>query len=153
MDDIKDVVQSYRLMQLQLGNYFKFLKDNPHLYEGVADTFIDLIKSPEVGFSVSEVETLIKMDEMFSLLEPADLPSHHAMKLMVNKKVDMDLLESAQTLSITDFKELLKDKELGTQDRTYRYEVIKRALESNSIKKVYGEELEEAIKTLKNDGG
>lgn len=152
MEKIKLLAQAYRILLIELGEEFKAQKQEGG-YEGFADTFIDMVKSPEIGFTVSEVETLIKIYDMFCMLEPDDLPSHHAMKLMVNKKVDMNLLESAKTLSVTDFKELLKDKELGTQDRTYRYEVIKRALESNSIKKVYGEELEEAIKTLKNDGG
>jgi hypothetical protein len=52
-------------------------------------------------------------------------------------------------LSVTDFKEKIKDEELGTQERTYKYEVIKRSLETGSIKKVYGEELEQAVKQLK----
>lgn len=152
MEDIKTVALGYRRILLQLGEYMKMLKNNPERYDGFADSFIDLVKSPEVGFTVSEAETLIKMYDMFGMLDMQDLPSHNAMKLMVNKKVDMDLLESAKTLSVTDFKELLKDDELGTQDRTYKYEVIKRVVESGSIKKVYGEELQEAIKQLKEDG-
>ena len=95
--------------------------------------------------------TLIKMYDMFCLLEQNDLPSHNAMKLMVTKKVDMDLLHSAQTLSLSDFKELIKDHEIGTQDRTYKYEIVKRCVETNNISRVYGEELEEAIKTIKNE--
>lgn len=150
MEDIKLVAQGYRKILLELGNYFLFFKDNPDAYDGYADSFVDLIKSPEIGFSVSEVETLIKMYQMFGMLTPEDLPSHHAMKIMVNKKVDMNLLESAKTLSVTDFKELVKDEEIGTQERTYTYEVIKRIKETGGIKRVYGEELEEAIKNLKN---
>ena len=146
MDDIKLLTKAYRVFLLELGAAFEQMKENK-TYEGFADTFIDAVKSPEIGFSVSEAETLIKMWNMFCLLERDDLPSHNAMKLMVSKKVDMDLLESAQTLSLTDFKELLKDKELGTQDRTYTYEIIKRA-NSGSIKRVYGEEIEEALKQL-----
>jgi hypothetical protein len=141
---------AYRQFLIELGEQFQIMKDNK-TYEGFADTFIDAVKSPEIGFTPAEAESFIKMFEMFGLLKAEDLPSHHAMKLMTAKKVDMALLESAQTLSVTDFKELLKDKELGTQDRTYKYEVIKRSVESGSIKKVYGEELEEAIKTLKNE--
>lgn len=142
-----ELIQAYRLFLIELGDYFNKIKEDGS-YEGFADTFIDFVKSPEIGFTVNEAETLIKMYKMFGLLEPHDLPSHHAMRIMVNKKVDMDLLESAQTLSVTDFKESIKDKELGTQDRTYRYEVIKRSVETGSIKRVYGEELEEALSTL-----
>lgn len=149
MENIIILAQAYRKFLLELGQEFKVIRDEGG-YEGFADSFIDLIKSPEVGFTSAEVQTLIKMYDMFCLLEVDELPNHHAMKLMVTKKVDMDLLESAQTLSVTDFKELLKDKELNTQDRTYRYEIIKRAVESGSIKKVYGEELEQAIKEIKN---
>lgn len=150
MLNIQLLAQAYRKFLLELGQEFKTLKEEGG-YEWFADTFIDLVKSPEVGFTSSEVQTLIKMYDMFSLLEADQLPNHHAMKLMVTKKVDMDLLESAQTLSVTDFKELLKDKELNTQDRTYKYEIIKRAVESGSIKRVYGEELEEALKQIQED--
>lgn len=150
MYTILELVKAYRKFLLDLGQEFKAIQDEGG-YEGFADSFIDLVKSPEVGFTPAEVQTLIKMYDKFCLLEVDELPNHHAMKLMVNKKVDMDLLESAQTLSITDFKELLKDKELKTQDRTYKYEVIKRAVESGSIRRVYGEELEEAIKILRNE--
>ena len=127
---------------------FSDVKDS-EAYGGFADNFIDFCKSPEIGFNPAEAEALIKMYDKFCLLEPDQLPNHHAMKLMSTKDVDMALLESAQTLSTTDFKELLSDKKLKTQDRTYKYEVIKRAVETGSIKKVYGEELEEAIKQLK----
>jgi hypothetical protein len=150
MDNILNLAKAYRKFLLELGQEFKVIKEEGG-YEGFADSFIDLVKSPEVGFTSAEVQTLIKMYDMFCLLEVDELPSHHAMKLMVNKKVDMDLLESAQTLSVTDFKELLKDKELKTQDRTYKYEVIRRTVESGSINRVYGEELEEAIKIINND--
>ena len=149
MDDIKLLARAYRVFLLELGAAFAHMKENKS-YEGFADTFIDAVKSPELGFSVSEAETLIKMWDLFCLLDEDDLPSHHAMKLMVNKKVDMELLESANTLSLTDFKELLKDKELGTQDRTYKYEIVKRCVETNNISRVYGEELEEAIKNINN---
>jgi hypothetical protein len=149
MDNIINLTRAYRQFLLELGQEFKAIRDEGG-YEGFADSFIDLVKSPEVGFTSAEVQTLIKMYDMFCLLEVDELPNHHSMKLMVNKKVDMDLLESAQTLSVTDFKELLKDKELKTQDRTYKYEIIKRSVESGSIKRVYDEELEEAIKQLTN---
>jgi len=148
MDNIILLARAYRSFLIELGTAFKELKDD-ELYNGFSDTFIDAVKSPEIGFTPSEAEGLIKLAKKFSLLEPDDLPNHHAMKIMASKEVDMNLLESAQTLSVTDFKELLKDKELKTQERTYKYEVIKRSLESGSIKKVYGEELEQAVKQLK----
>lgn len=151
MENVLLLSRAYRAFIVELGQAFRELKSSKS-YDGFSETFIDAVKSPEVGFSVSEVETLIKIADMFELLGVDDLPSHHAMKLMVNKKVNMDLLESAKTLSVTDFKESIKDDELGTQDRTYKYEVIKRVVESGSIKKVYGEELQEAIKQLKEDG-
>ena len=141
------LAQAYRLFLIELGEAFKRCRDNG-LYKGKADTFIDYIKSPEIGFSVSEVQTLIKMYDMFCLLEAEDLPSHHAMKIMATRKVDMSMLDAANTLSVTDFKESLKDNELGTQDRTYRYEIIKRSIESGSINKVYGDEIKDALKVL-----
>lgn len=141
---------AYRQMLLELGEEFKRVKEEKQ-YEGFADSFIDFVKSPEIGFTPAEAEALIKMYDMFCLLDVHDLPNHHAMKIMATKKVDMGLLESAQTLSVSDFKESVKDKELDTQDRTYRYEVVKRTVESGNIKKVYGEELEEAIKQLENE--
>lgn len=152
MENIKLLAQAYRRFLLELGKEFQRIQENES-YNGYADTFIDMVKSPEIGFTPSEVQTLIKMYTMFGLLEPEDLPNHHAMKIMVSKKVDMNVLDAANTLSVTDFKESLKDTELGTQDRTYRYEIIKRAIESGSIKKVYGEELDEAIKLIKENGG
>lgn len=147
MNDIKNLTQAYRKFLLELGREFKHLKESKD-YEGYAETFIDMVKSPDIGFNVAEAETLIKMYDMFCLLEPEELPSHHSMRLMVNKKVDMDMLESARVLSVTDFKESVKDKELSTQDRTYRYEIIKRTIESGSINKVYGEELEIAVSQI-----
>lgn len=147
MDEIQILSKAYRQFLVELGQVFRRIRDNDE-YEGFADTFIDLVKSPEVGFTKSEVDNLIKIADMFEMLSVDDLPSHHAMKAMVNKKVDMSLLESAQTLSVTDFKELIKDQELGTQERTYEYEVIKRAKESGSIKRVFGEELQTAMESL-----
>lgn len=147
MENIILLAQAYRKFLLELGKEFKYLQEHG-TYSGFAESFIDLIKSPEVGFSVAEVKSLMQMHDMFCLLSPEDLPSHHAMKIMATKKVDMDLLESAKTLSVSDFKESIKDKELGTQDRTYTYEIIKRAKESGSIKKVYGDEIEIALKEL-----
>ena len=152
MENIILLAQAYRMFLVQLGMEFKILKDK-ELYNGYADTFIDAIKSPEIGFTNAEVQTLIKMNNMFGLLEPEDLPSHHCMKLMVNKKVDMDLLEAAKTLSVTDFKESIKDKELNTQERTYKYELIKRVVETGNIKKVYGDEIAEGLKQIQQDAG
>jgi hypothetical protein len=150
MENVLLLAKAYRQFLLELGEAFKCLKDDKS-YEGFAETFIDAVKSPEVGFSVHEVNTLIKMYNKFSCLPVDELPSHHSMKLMVNKEVDMELLESAKTLSVTDFKESLKDKELGTQERTYRYEIIKRVVETGNINKVYGEEKEIAIEILNSE--
>lgn len=150
MNDIILLARAYRAFLIELGTAFEKLKEE-ELYTGFADTFIDAVKSPEIGFTPTEANGLIKLAQKFSLLELDELPSHHAMKLMASKDVDMELLESAKTLSVTDFKELLSDKKLGTQERTYKYEIIKRAVETGSIKKVYGEELEEAVEQLRNN--
>jgi len=147
MNDIIILARAYRQFLLELGEEFARLKQDKG-YEGFADTFVDMVKSPEIGFMTAEVNALMKMHKMFALLEPQDLPSHHAMKLMVNKGVDMELLGDANTLSVTDFKEKIKDEETGNQDRTYTYEVIKRCNETGNIKRVYDEEKEEAIKQL-----
>lgn len=112
MQNVLLLSRAYRQFIIELGQAFKELQDTGG-YEGFADTFIDAIKSPEVGFTKSEVDTLVKISTLFGLLGVDDLPSHHCMKLMVNKKVDMDLLEAANTLSLTDFKELIKDHEIG----------------------------------------
>lgn len=142
-----DLSTAYRTFLLELGQTFKEVKET-EAYDGFADTFIDTVKSPEVGFTVAEANTLMKMYDKFCMLETADLPSHHSMKLLLKYPVDMEQLEAAKTLSVTDFKESLKDTEIGTQERTYKYEVIKRVVETGNIKRVYGEELEEAIKTI-----
>lgn len=149
METIKELATAYRKFLIELGQEFERVKDD-RLYEGYADNFIDAVKSPEIGFSPSEAETLIKMSRMFGLLELNDLPSHNNMKLMVNKEVHMELLKDAQVLSTTDFKEKIKDEQTGTQERTYTYEVIKRCNETGNIKRVYDEEKEEAIKSLVN---
>jgi len=150
MQNLQLLARAYRVFLLELGEAFKEVKESDG-YIGFADTFIDAVKSPEIGFSVAEANSLMKMHDKFCMLEEHDLPSHHAMKIMASKAVDMDMLASAQTLSVTDFKELLQDKKLDTQERTYKYEVIKRAVETGSIKRVYGEELEEALKTIKDE--
>jgi len=142
------LARQYRQFQLALGDAFKYAKENK-IYEGYADSFIDMLKSPEIGFTNSEALTLIKMYDMFSLLEATELPSHHSMKLMVNKKVDMELLAQAQTLSVTDFKESIKDEETGSQERTYTYEIIKRN-ETGNIKRVYEEEILEGLKQIQD---
>ncbi len=147
MQDLLTLAQAYRKFLIELGGVFTAVQDMK-LYEGFADNFIDAVKSPEVGFTPSEVNTLMKMYDKFCMLDAEDLPSHHAMKLMVNKNVDMNLLESAKTLSVTDFKEAIKDKEIQTQDRTYKYEIIKRTVETGNIKKVYGDEIEVALAEL-----
>ena len=148
MDDIKNLVKAYRSFIIEIGQELEAIKDEKK-YDGYADNWIDFCKSPEIGFTPNEADTLIKISRMFGLLEVDDLPSFNNMKLMVNKAVDMDLLESAQTLNTTDFKELIKDEEIGTQERTYTYEIIKRCNETGNIKRVYEEEREEAIKKLK----
>lgn len=149
MDNIIGLTKAYRQFLLELGFTFKLLKEI-RSYEGFADTFIDAVKAPEVGFTPHEAETLIKMYNKFCLLDPDDLPSHHSMKHMITKDVNMAQLEAAQTLSVTDFKESVKDEEIGTQERTYKYEIIKRVVETGGIKRVYGEELEDAIKIINN---
>jgi hypothetical protein len=149
MDTLKLLATAYRQFLLGLGQEFKRVRDEKD-YEGFADTFIDAVKSPEIGFTVAEVNALIKMYDRFSLLEAEDLPSHHAMKLMVGRAVDMALLEDAKTLSLSDFKERIKDDELKSQDRTYRYEIMKRTVETGNLSKVYGEELEEAKRLIAN---
>ena len=147
MDTLKELAVAYRKFLLELGAEFAAVKQSGD-YDGYADNFIDAVKSPEIGFNPSEVDGLIKMSHMFGLLEPDDLPSHHNMKLMVNKKVDMELLESAQTLTPTDFKEFIRDEQDGTQERTYSYEIIKRCNETGNIKRVYDDEKVEALKKL-----
>lgn len=149
METLKELSVAYRKFLLELGQELKAVKEDKS-YEGFADNFIDCVKSPEIGFNPSEANTLIKMYDMFCLLEPNDLPSHNNMRLMVNKSVDMDLLHDAQTLTTTDFKEKIKDEETGTQERTYTYEVIKRCNETGNIKRVYEDELPEAINSLTN---
>lgn len=150
MQDIITLARAYRQFLVELGAEFKRVRDEEH-YKGFADTFLDAVKSPEVGFTVGEVNNLIKISEVFGLLDIDDLPNHHAMKIIANRKVDMELLTDANSLSVSDFKELIKDRELGSQQRTYRYEVVKRTVETGNIAKVYGEELEEAIKQIKNE--
>ena len=147
MNDIIMLARAYRGFLLELGAEFARVK-NENKYDGVADSFVDAVKSPEVGFTMAEVNAMMKMYSMFCMLPVEDLPSHHSMKLMVNKHVNMDLLKDAQTLSVTDFKEKIKDEETGTQDRTYTYEIIKRCNETGNIKRVYDEELEEAKKQV-----
>ena len=149
MDTLKELSIAYRKFLLEMGQEFKRVKERKS-YEGFADTFIDCVKSPEIGFNPSEVNTLIKMYDKFMLLEPEDLPSHNNMKLMVNKAVDMELLADAQTLTTTDFKEKVKDDETGTQERTYSYEIIKRCNETGNIKRVYEEELPVALDSINN---
>tara|TARA_R100001086_G_C11848217_1_gene261012 strand:+ start:2779 stop:3228 length:450 start_codon:yes stop_codon:yes gene_type:complete len=147
METLIELSKAYRLFLVELGQEFARVKEE-EAYEGFADTFVDAVKSPEIGFNTAEVNTMMKMADMFGLLTPDDLPSHHNMKLMISKKVDMDLLEQAQTLTPTDFKELLKDEETGSTERTYQYEVIKRCVETGNIKRVYDDEKEEALKQL-----
>lgn len=149
MDGFIPLAKAYRLFLIELGQELRDIK-NRKSYEGFADTFIDAVKSPEVGFTPHEAETLIKMATKFEMLEPDDLPSHHAMKVMTSKNVDMDLLESAKTLSVTDFKELVKDEETGTQERTYKYEIIKRVVETGNIKRVLEDEIPDALNQLQN---
>lgn len=149
MDNIILLATAYRKFLLELGEEFTRVKQEK-LYEGYADTFIDAVKSPEIGFSVAEANTLVGMYQLFALLPPEELPSHHSMKLMVNKKVNMDLLKDAQTLSVTDFKEKIKDDETGTQERTYSYEIIKRCNETGNIKRVYDDEVKDALVELNN---
>jgi hypothetical protein len=153
MNNLQALARAYRQFLLELGEEFKKVKEEK-LYDGHSETFIDCVKSPDIGFTTSEVNTLIKMYDKFCLLEIDDLPSHHAMKIMVNKNVDMDLLTDAQNLSVTDFKERIKDEETGNQDRTYKYEVIARVQETGNIKRVYEETKEEAVsKILEEDFG
>lgn len=153
MQTLLELSRAYRAFMVELGQELKRVRDE-ELYEGFADTYIDLVKSPEIGLTKSESDMLIRISDMFGLLDVDDLPSYHAMKLMVNKKVDMDLLEAANTLSLTDFKELIKDHEIGTQQRTYKYEIIRRVKETGNINRIYAETKEEAIsEILKEDFG
>ena len=149
MDDIKLLAQAYRLFLIELGQEFERIKTEK-AYEGFAETFIDAIKSPEIGFTVSEVDSLIKISNLFWGADREDLPSHNIMKLMATKNISLDMLNSAKTLSLSDFKELVKDSETGTQNRTYKYEIVKRCIETNNISRVYGDELQEALKTINN---
>ena len=147
MDSLIELIKAFRSFHIAIGEEFTLIKETEG-YEGFADSFIDMVKSPEIGFNTAEVNALMKMGNMFGHLDAEDLPSHHSMKLMVNKELDMNSLEDALALSVTDFKESIKDKEIGTQERTYKYEIITRVVETGNIKRVYGEEKDKAIKEL-----
>lgn len=146
-------VDAYKLATEYLGRTLLAAKGyyKEMIGEGI-NTFPDFLAQPEVGLSATDAKHLILLVEWLDAtglrLEELNLATA---RFCASKGIlDPELFEDMKTLSVKDFKErhyeVKKGLELGEDERTYTYLVMKKCNETGNLSRVYVEE--ELIKDL-----
>lgn len=138
---------------VMMGEVLSALKHNDTFREAVGegyDTWQAYLAQPEIGLSVSEANRLIQIYETFVLkfrLDPerlANVPLKNLHYLLPIVK-DMDdesevdaLVNDAASLSQRDFRERIQDLKSDSGLRTYEFVLMKKCIETGSMRKVHG---------------
>lgn len=136
------------------GELLKNLKENKLFKKAIGDgvdTWVDYLKQPEIGLSVSEANRFMQLYEVFmenygfTSEELSGVPIKALHYLLPKIKAEdwdyekvEELLRIAQHTSLKDFKEQFFDtvtEEKG--ERTYTYLVMKKCNETGTMEKVH----------------
>lgn len=148
--DLQSLVKSHAKNEVRLGEYLYNLKLNGLYKKAVGEginTWVDYLKQPEVNITQHRANKLCKIYKHFCLdleIEPEDIEgipvyalSHISEKGLTDKDAVYKMLEHAMVLSEKDFKEQYHD-EVGAEERTYTYLVMKKCDQTGTMQKVHG---------------
>lgn len=142
-----------------LVDYGKALKQAKEEYkemvgEGI-DSWSDFLKQPEVGLTVREANSLIKLSDLIEALDvPIGQLNLSTVKFAANKGiVEPDLIEDMKVLTLQDFKEQHYDHSQQQEDapRTYKYMLMKRCVETGNLSKVLGVEEDKILEKFSDE--
>jgi hypothetical protein len=141
VETIEDYKTALHLTGKRLGEAKENYKEL--VGEGI-DTWADFVQQSEIGLTVREANSLIKLANWMEVVE---LPLDHlnlstARFCSLRGITDESLIEDMMVLSLKDFKEAHADllDETGVKKRTgeFEYLVFKRDKDTNSLSKVHG---------------
>jgi len=152
-----DVYKGKQLWRLKANNLYK-----KAIGEGGIDTWNDFLKLPEIGLSTSEANRLMDIYEQFvvkleysekEIAQAKTKALHYLLPVAkrgeVSKETMDELLESAQHLTLSQFKEELYDAKTEYKgERTYTYMVMCKCNETGNMQKVHGLSSELIVKRL-----
>ena len=149
-DEFLTGIDAYKGAILYLGTLLKRAKEDYQdiVGEGI-NSWHDFLAQPEVGLTVREANSLIKLvewlDDTNTNIDELNLSTA---RFAANKEMDIRGFEDdACNLSLKDFKEHHHEVKTNDAPQTYDYYIMKRSKETGSLSRVYGvEDLEETIK-------
>lgn len=147
-DEFLTGVDAYKGAILYLGTLLKRAKEDYQdiVGEGI-NSWHDFLAQPEVGLTVREANSLIKLvewlDDTNTNIDELNLSTA---KFAANKGI-VDDIDDMKVLSLKDWKDRHHEEKTNNAPQTYTYMVMKRSNETGSLSRVYGvEDLEETIK-------
>ena len=154
------LLQSVRIANVKVGHLLMQIREGEKYKEEIGqgvDSWYDYLSQPEVGMSVTEANSLIRLHKFCAtnfisehLIARIPTPSmRHLVKNAAPFPME-EILEAGATLSPRDFKDRYYD--ISTEDtgvRTYTYMVMKKANETGTMEKIHGVESEEIISAFK----
>lgn len=147
-DEFLTGIDAYKGAILYLGTLLKRAKEDYQdiVGEGI-NSWHDFLAQPEVGLTVREANSLIKLvewlDDTNTNIDELNLSTA---KFAANKGI-VDDIDDMKVLSLKDWKDRHHEEKTNNAPQTYTYMVMKRSNETGSLSRVYGvEDLEETIK-------
>jgi hypothetical protein len=150
--EFTDKVVDYKYHLVHLGYWLDEAKKHREEWMGGDMSWVDFLAQPEVGMTVREANSLIKLTEW---IEEMDVNVAHLnlsiAKFAATKDIkDMELLEDMKVLSLKDFKERHHEEKTDNAPQTYEYMVMKRSKETGTLSRVYAEGTDTLIEEFKN---
>ena len=151
--DVLKGVEEYKRYSFLMG---RMLQEAKLVYkdlvgEGI-NSWSDFLAQPEIGMSVREANSLIKLVELTQGLGvPLNDLNLATARFCANKGIlEPDLVDDMKVLSIKDWKERHHEEKTDNAPQTYEYMVMKRSKETGNLSRVYGENAEELVEKYKD---
>lgn len=150
--ELARTVLGSKVQFIEVGKLLYELKQEDNFREAVGDgidTWNAYLAQPEIGLSISEANRLISIYETFVLnygyseVEVAEVPIknlHYLLPLAKSgedKEIVDELFQEATHLSQRDFKERVHEHKDDTGVRTYEFVVMKKCIETGTMRKVH----------------
>lgn len=159
MNNYFDVFSAYHKAKNQLGKYLKELKESEEFVQlSGLDNWYDFIQQPEVDLTSQEINKLISSyDFLCQNNLPLDI-SQRRISLLKKTNNPEEIFEETKLLTYNDMKERIIDikneKENNPNNRSYKYIIMQKCNETNTLKRVVGVESEEILNKFKiNENG
>lgn len=148
-------IRDYKSVLFTIGGSLAYARENYEEMVGEGITsWSDFLAQPEIGLTVREANGLIKLHDWVNEtgvnIKDVNLSSA---KFAANKGLDINGVEDdINMLSLKDFKERHYDVSKGEDNapRTYTYLLMRKCNETNSLSRVYDEEAEKLLETIKD---